>query len=79
MDKYFPPFEKYSVISEITFEEMKDFSVQFLEKLYVKALIQGNVDKDTALKVTEKFIADLNYAPFDKNLYPKVNFLFCSV
>lgn len=72
MDKYFTPTEKFSVISQITFEEMKTFCVQFLEKLYVKALVQGNVDKDTALRVIEKFISDLSYAPLEKKLYPQV-------
>ncbi|XP_045474818.1 nardilysin-like [Harmonia axyridis] len=71
MDKYFTPTEKFSVISQITFEEMKKFCVQFLEKLYVKALVQGNVDKDTALRVIEKFISDLSYAPLEKKLYPQ--------
>ncbi|KAK9890849.1 hypothetical protein WA026_012195 [Henosepilachna vigintioctopunctata] len=71
MDKYFTPTEKFSVISEVTYEDMKQFCVDFLEKLYIKVLIQGNVDKDTAIRVTQNFVQVLGSSPLEKKLYPQ--------
>lgn len=44
----------------MTVEDIKQFSVKFLEQLKVKALIQGNYTKEMAVKVTENLMSKIN-------------------
>ncbi|KAL3267872.1 hypothetical protein HHI36_007013 [Cryptolaemus montrouzieri] len=71
MEKYFTPTEKFTSISQVTYEDMKIFCVNFLQNLFIKALVQGNVDKETAIAVTQKFVQVLGCSPLDKKLYPQ--------
>ncbi|KAL3267874.1 hypothetical protein HHI36_007015, partial [Cryptolaemus montrouzieri] len=71
IDKYFTSTEKFASISQVTYEDMKIFCVDFLQNLFIKALVQGNVDKQTAVGVTQEFVQVLGCSPLDKKLYPQ--------
>lgn len=45
--------ERFKLIKEITLKELQSFAKEFCKELYVQTLIQGNLEKETALKVTK--------------------------
>lgn len=72
VDKYWTPLEKYKAISEVTFDMMKDFSEKLLKRFYIQGLIQGNVDKEMAIRTTKMFIDILKYEPISNKNISKV-------
>lgn len=51
---------------------MKTFCSNFIKKLYIQGLIQGNVDKETALTVANTLVKDLACKPIKEVELPKV-------
>lgn len=45
--------ERFKLIKEITLKELQSFAKEFCKELYVQTLIQGNLEKESALKVTK--------------------------
>lgn len=66
---YFTSTEKFGVIDQITFESIKEFCNVFFKKLYIKALVQGNVNKDVATEVIDDFVKTLDYLPLTNKDY----------
>lgn len=60
---YWPMYEKHTIAKELTDEELKAFIKKFFTHLKVKALIQGNITNDAAIKITEKLVATLGAQP----------------
>ncbi|KAF5289998.1 hypothetical protein FQR65_LT11664 [Abscondita terminalis] len=71
-DNYFSLIDKHAAISKITYDEMKEFSQHFLNKVYVQGLVQGNVTRDAALKVTTNFLKDLNAIDLREEERPRI-------
>lgn len=45
---------------EVTIDDMKEFSAQYLEELKLKILIQGNYTKETAIKVATSLLKKID-------------------
>ncbi|RZB40351.1 nardilysin-like, partial [Asbolus verrucosus] len=71
VDSYYTMVDKYNSISSITFENMKQFAQNFVSKLYIKVLVQGNVQKEVAVNVVNNFITTLNCQAIGAESYPK--------
>lgn len=76
VNRYWPPLDKYAVISEVTFDKLQLFSERILRNLYIKGLIQGNVPKDVAIATTNSIVSKLSYQRLLPNTYPQVGQLF---
>lgn len=76
VQNYHSLVEKYNTISTVTFDDMKQFAENFIKKLYVKVLVQGNLTQENALKIVNNFVSELNCEPIAQGSYPKVNFTF---
>ncbi|CAG9763189.1 unnamed protein product [Ceutorhynchus assimilis] len=70
VDKHWDPLERVKAMSEITFEDIKNYIEEFLKTFYVKVLVQGNVDSDTAITTIDQFIKTLNYNQLNKQDIP---------
>ena len=65
------------VASSITMEDVKAFSREFVNNLFIKVLVQGNVARDHAINVVNNLITTLKCQPLPPDTYPNVNvFLF---
>lgn len=57
---------------DVTYEQMEVFSLEIVKQFYLKVLIQGNVDKETALCAVQKMVKALKFDPLPPSVYPKV-------
>lgn len=71
VDHHFNTIEKYTAMSNISFEDIKDYINRFQKSLYLKSLVQGNVDQVTAYEVTQAFIKSVNFTELKKEDIPK--------
>lgn len=53
-------YDRLKNISSLNFSSFKDFSGTFLESLYVKILIQGNVSEQNAMRMAQKITDKFN-------------------
>lgn len=58
----------------MTFSDLKKFSQDFVQNLYIKSLVQGNVSKDHAVEVATNFVNALESASIPSDNYPMVSF-----
>lgn len=61
-------YNRYVETDHVTFEELKEFASAFLSQLKVHVLVQGNISKSTAMKVSDIIIKNLNCSDVDKNI-----------
>lgn len=52
---------------------MENFSLEIMKQFYLKVLIQGNVNRETAVNVVEKMVKDLKFEALPSICYPKVS------
>ena len=60
-------YDRYLEVDHVSFEDVKDFSKEFLNQLKVQVLVQGNISKATAVKAVDIIIDNLNCKDVDKN------------
>jgi nardilysin len=53
-------FERYLEADKITFEDLVTFSTEFLKKLKIQILVQGNIAKSEAVKISNCVLTNLN-------------------
>ncbi|XP_063912496.1 nardilysin-like isoform X1 [Zophobas morio] len=70
IDNYKTSLEKYMVASSITMEDVKAFSREFVNNLFIKVLVQGNVARDHANNVVNNLITTLKCQPLPPDTYP---------
>ncbi|KAM7347169.1 nardilysin-like isoform 1-T3 [Cochliomyia hominivorax] len=58
-DLYCSKTEMFKFIPDVTLSEVQNFAKEFCEELYVQALIQGNLEKETAFKVMDSVMNNL--------------------
>lgn len=58
---------RYQETDRVSFEEFKIFCDEFLKKLRVQFLFQGNISKEKSLEATEKALANLNTNPIPQS------------
>lgn len=59
-DKYWLLTEKRKFITAINLPDIQAFAEEFTQELYVQALIQGNLEQQTALTVMDCVMHKLN-------------------
>lgn len=52
--------EKFTILPQITMEDIKEYSKNFTKQMYVQALMQGNLSEESALSVMQSALATLN-------------------
>ncbi|XP_023307917.2 nardilysin-like [Lucilia cuprina] len=52
--------EKYKFINDISLEDIQTFGKEFTQEMYVQALIQGNLEQKSALKIMDTVMEQLN-------------------
>lgn len=56
-----PIYEKIKYLCSATFADFQEFYQKFIEKMRIKALIQGNVTKSHALNIVNKMLTELKF------------------
>lgn len=72
VNNYWSPFDRYDAAMDVTYEQMESFTVDIMKQFYLKVLIQGNVDKETAVNVVNTMVKTLKFEPLPPTCYPKV-------
>ncbi|XP_050307401.1 nardilysin [Anthonomus grandis grandis] len=65
------PVDCYKAMINISFEDVKTYCKEFFKSLYVKALVQGNVDETTAIKTVKDFVKTLNFSKLSQEERPQ--------
>lgn len=58
-------YEKNQCLHSLTFADFQEFCRNFISKMRIKALIQGNVTESHALSVMNKMLDELNFKKID--------------
>lgn len=61
-------FNRYTEADKITFGELLTFASEFLNELKIQILVQGNIERETALKVTNCVTNNLKCRKIDGNV-----------
>lgn len=73
VNNYWSPFDRYDAAMDVTYEQMELFSIDIMKQFCLKVLIQGNIDKSSALSVVENMVKTLNFEPLPPTVYPRVS------
>ncbi|XP_044259256.1 nardilysin-like [Tribolium madens] len=71
VDNYNSLVDKFNVAHSLTLDDLKKFAEGFIQNLFIKVLIQGNVTREHAINVVNNLVSSLNCKPIDPHLYPK--------
>lgn len=52
-------YEIYHELDKVKFEDLKEFSVNWLKQLKIQMLVQGNMKKEECLSITENMLKNL--------------------
>lgn len=61
-------YDRFMEADKITFEQLKQFSNSFLDQLKVQVLVQGNIERATAIEVTEMIMMNLKCSEIDQSV-----------
>lgn len=61
-------FDRYTEADKVTFDQLVTFANEFLRHLKVQILVQGNMERSTALEITNRVISNLKCCEIDGNL-----------
>ncbi|KAF4521421.1 hypothetical protein B566_EDAN010578 [Ephemera danica] len=61
-----------AAIVDITLEQLKEFARSLRSRLYIKALMQGNLSRDLAISIMKEVQTQLNYKPLLPNTWPQL-------
>jgi secreted Zn-dependent insulinase-like peptidase len=83
-NNYWTRMDLYSAIDDVTVEQLAEFARCLRSRLYVRALMQGNLSKEQARDIMENMKNILNYKPLLPNTWPEVrkirnNFILKSI
>lgn len=65
--------EKFKAASELTYEQMVEFTEKYFKNLYVKTLVQGNVSECVAKETIQHLVQVLNCQPIGEQSFPHVS------
>ncbi|XP_049824034.1 nardilysin isoform X2 [Aethina tumida] len=66
----FGPMEKFKAASELTYEQMVEFTEKYFKNLYVKTLVQGNVSECVAKETIQHLVQVLDCQPIGEQSFP---------
>ncbi|KAE8743032.1 hypothetical protein FOCC_FOCC011355, partial [Frankliniella occidentalis] len=67
---YWTPVDKYGVIAQTTLEQLKSFAKDFLQRMYIQCLVQGNVSMEGALTICRRVADTLRCRPLKAKDFP---------
>lgn len=67
---YWTPVDKYGVIAQTTLDQLKTFARDFMQRMYIQCLVQGNVSMDGALSICRKVADTLQCRPLKPKDFP---------
>lgn len=67
---YWTPVDKYGVIAQTTLEQLKSFAKDFLQRMYIQCLVQGNVSMEGALNICRRVADTLRCRPLKAKDFP---------
>lgn len=71
VDNSWSPVERFSVLEQITYEDVTAYATNFFSSLYIKALIQGNVSETVAINTVNQLVDNLKCTPLKQEDIPK--------
>lgn len=72
---YFSPEQKIPVLEDVSYEDLKEFSNELYDQLYLEALVHGNMKADTAIEIVEDIKKQLVKKPIDYEEIKKQTYL----
>ncbi|GJQ75861.1 hypothetical protein Trydic_g17927 [Trypoxylus dichotomus] len=72
LNHYWTAVDKHAAMFKLTYDMMKSFSDELVKSFYILGLIQGNVNKETAIKTSKMLLDIVNCKPLLPEKFPKV-------
>ncbi|XP_078042474.1 nardilysin [Augochlora pura] len=69
---HWPMNVRHMAISEVEFEEFKQFAEHLTDHIYIQSLVQGNMTKDDVIKNVNNFVGILKCGPLLPNTKPQI-------
>lgn len=66
MPTFYTSLEKYKIVENITLEKLREFSLLFLDSLYIQGLICGNIVEEDSVTIGQKLVDVLKFTPIPK-------------
>lgn len=73
VDNNWSPVERYSVLENITCDDVTTYATNLFNNLYIKVLIQGNVSETVAVTTVNQVVDSLKCTPLKQEDLPKFN------
>lgn len=73
VDNNWSPVERYSVLENITCDDVTTYATNLFNNLYIKVLIQGNVSETVAVTTVNQVVDSLKGTPLKQEDLPKFN------
>lgn len=73
VDNNWNPVERYSVLENITCDDVTTYATNLFNNLYIKVLIQGNVSETVAVTTVNQVVDSLKCTPLKQEDLPKFN------
>ncbi|KAI8442164.1 hypothetical protein MSG28_005772 [Choristoneura fumiferana] len=70
LDPYISPRDKAALVHDIKLEELRAFSKQLLSRLYLQVLMQGNIEWDRAIRISENVLSTIKWEGLSENEVP---------
>lgn len=64
--------EKYKALQNINLNQLKEFITKYLESLFLKSLVQGNISAKVAQKTVTDFLKHLKSSALPEKVCSKV-------
>ncbi|GBP39355.1 Nardilysin [Eumeta japonica] len=72
VDPYVSPREQADVVRSITADKLRRFNDDFLDRLYMQVLIQGNISWQEAIRISETVLNNIKFEPLSRNELPEI-------
>lgn len=66
MPTFYTSLEKYEIVENITLEKLREFSLSYLDNLYIQGLVCGNITEKDAIKLGQNLVQILRFNPIPK-------------
>lgn len=70
---YYTPVERYAATLKISLQSFKQFVDEYFQKMFIRALVQGNVSANQAMNCVESFVNVLEAGTLATDDYPIVS------
>lgn len=66
---FHPTYEKYEALKTLTLEDFQKFAAEFLQRVKIQGLCQGNLTLDAAINIMENVVSHLRPKPIDEVIF----------